>query len=247
MRSLLIALAASMIATSAGADEASPVAQQVTPLLQKFVATVDALPAYTVVMSQQQRIGGEIRPAETLLMKHRRSPECRYLKWIAPPHQDRELITCNDRDSGQLHVHQPGLFGIPVTLSPDNPIVTHGNLRPLAQSGLFNMARLIADEGRRREAQRISNDLPTLTERNVDEQASLCMHRDHAIADDADKAPYTVGASELCLDKTSAMPTEVQFWDSAGQLMEHYRFRDYQLDAPLADSDFDTRNPDYHF
>ncbi|MDB5971992.1 MAG: hypothetical protein JWQ90_4442 [Hydrocarboniphaga sp.] len=228
-------------------DDEAAVQQRLAPLLDRFVSSVDALSGYSVIMTMQQRIGGELKPTETLLMKHRRKPECRYLKWIAEPHKGREVILCTDRDGGKLRVHQPGLLGLQLLLSPDDLIVTSGNLRPISQSGIFNMAQLIRNEGQRRAAgSRDGAPLPMLSERSVDGQASLCVHRDQGAAA-GDPAPYEVGASELCLAWLSAMPTDVKFWNTRGQLMEHYGFRDYELDPELGELQFDTRNPDYHF
>jgi len=240
-----LALSMSAWVFAAEVPAAPEVPAGVRALLQKFVDTVDALPGYQVVMSKQQRIGGELKPLETLLLKHRRSPECRYMKWIAEPHKGREVILCSERYDGKMQVHESGLLGLAtLSLDPAGATASKGNLRPISQAGIYNMARMLkADVERRRASGKI--DLPETSERTVEGQPSLCLHRDGIGAED--KAPYPIGAVELCFDKSLAMPTEVQFWHRDGPLMEHYRFRDWKLDAGLVDADFDTANQGYGF
>jgi hypothetical protein len=241
-----LALAASLPAAAAGLPSAPEVPEDVRALVQKFVDTVDALPGYQVVMGKQQRIGGELKPMETLLLKQRRSPDCRYMKWIAEPHKGREIILCADRYDGKLQVHESGFLGLAtLSLDPAGSTASKGNLRPIAQAGVYNMAKMLkADIERRRAAGKI--EAPETSERVVEGQRSLCLHRDGIGAED-DKAPYPVGGAELCFDKNLAMPTEVQFWHRDGQLMEHYRFHDWKLDPGLTDADFDTANKAYGF
>lgn len=242
LTALLLSSSAAAVATDAPTPQAIP--EDIAALVQRFVDTVDGLAAYEVVMSKQQRIDGKLKPLETVQLKHRRSPECRYLKWIAPPHQGREAILCSERYDGKLQVHEAGLLGLAtLSLDPNGALARGDNLRPLAQAGTYNMARMLkADIERRRSSGQI--EAPQTLARTVDGHASLCL-RQHGGA--GDPAPYPVGAAELCFDRTTAMPTEVQFWHRDGQLMEHYRFRDWQLSPTLSDADFDTANKAYGY
>jgi hypothetical protein len=244
---LLAAVAAmSSLPRAAAADTAAAVAPDVRALIQKFVDTVDALPGYQVVMQKQQRVGTELNPPETLLLKQRKSPDCRYMKWIADPHQGRELILCNGRYDGKIQVHESGILGIAtISLDPNGSTASKGNLRPIAQAGIYNMAKMLRANIEKRQASAQTEPAPQTTERVVDGQASLCLRSDTMGSDE--HAPYPVGAAELCFDKTIAMPTEVQFWHKDGRLMEHYKFRDWNLKPGLTEADFDTKNKAYGF
>ncbi|WP_428310883.1 DUF1571 domain-containing protein [Hydrocarboniphaga sp.] len=242
----LAAIAASASASALASDGAAPVAPDVRALVQKFVDTVDALPALQVVMVKQQRIGAELNPAETLLLKQQKSSDCRYMKWLAEPHKGRELILCSGRYDGKIQVHESGLLGIAtLSLDPNGSTASKGNLRPIAQAGIYNMAKMLKTNIAKRQASAQPEAPPQTSERVVDGQASLCLRSDTMGSDD--KAPYPVGAAELCFDKAIAMPTEVQFWHQDGRLMEHYRFREWNLKPGLTDADFDTKNKAYDF
>lgn len=245
---LLIAAVAATggIPAALAADGAAAVIPDVRTLLQKFVDTVDTLPGYQVVMNKQQRIGAELNPAETLLLKQQKSPDCRYMKWIAEPHKGRELILCNGRYDGKIQVHESGILGIAtLSLDPAGSTASKGNLRPIAQAGIYNMAKMLRANIERRKASAQAEPPPETSERVIEGQTSLCLHSDSMGSDD--KAPYPVGAAELCFDKSIAMPTEVQFWHQDGRLMEHYKFRDWNLKPNLGEIDFDTNNKAYGF
>ncbi len=236
--------AAEVLAEPAGAatsPEQAALREQLRPLLEKFVTTVDGLSDYSVVMTKQQRIGKDLKPMETLLLKHRRKPECRYMKWLAEPNKDREAILCKERSNGEILVHQTGFMGFTMSLSPTNSLITRGNLRPIAQSGIFNMAAML----RQSAGQGDDAAPPEVKVRSIDGIDTLCVRRNGAPSND--NAPYKVGAAELCFDRATAMPVDVQFWDDAQRLMEHYGFRDMKLNPGLTDLDFDPKNPDYHF
>lgn len=224
-------------AAAAGAPEAASIEAQLRPLLQKFVSTVESLHDYRVVTTKQQRIKGKLQATETLLLKHRRAPECRYMKWLEEPHKNREVILCPDRYEGKMQVRQPGLMGLTLSVDPNGSFfASSGNLRPIADSGIFNLARTLKADAERNRGQ-LQQAPPRLTHETIHGQASVCIHRDHGGSDD--RAPYPVGARRLCFDQARALPTEIKLWDSGGQLMEHYTFRDYQLDVGLTDLDFD--------
>ena len=157
--SILAAAVIGGLSAVANASERSPlpaareVPEQVRSLVQRFVDQVDALPGYQVVMTKQQRIGGTLSPAETLLLKQTRSPDCRYMKWIAEPNQGREVILCSDRYEGKIKVHEGGLLGIAtLSLDPDGSLARQGNLRPIRQAGVYNMAAMLKADIQRRAA-----------------------------------------------------------------------------------------------
>jgi len=48
-------------------------------------------------------------------------------------------------------------------------------------------------------------------------------------------------------DVESKILVRIRIYDRADQLVENYGYDNLALDAPLADADFDPRNPAYHF
>lgn len=245
---------APLMATAAGAEPADSIGTNeqieavMRPLMMRFAETVDHLSAYQVVLTKQQRIGGDLKPVETVLLKHRREPECRYMRWLQPPHQGREVLYCPDSNKGKMKVHEPGLLGLKLSVDPNGSLARSGNLRPLQDSGLFNMLnKLRADVANRDRAATgaaaAAAATMQLSHRVVQGQASTCVLRHNATpAMDV----YPVGAREFCFSD-AGLPTEVRFWNEKGELMEHYTFGEYQLDPPFTEQDFSVDNPDYGF
>lgn len=217
----------------------------VNTLVKRFTDIASRTSGYEVVMTKELRILNRMRPAEVMLMKHARTPECRYLRWIGEEHTGREVIYCASRYYGRLQIHETGIpGGLFLTASLSDPLARNGNLRPITESGIYVFANMLtADLARRSTA----GTAPLqISDRTIDDQLSLCRKSD-SIEGPGSSAPYPIGATELCFDKQSAMPTEVSIWRQDGVLMEHYAYRQWNLMPSLSDRDFDTQNPQYGF
>jgi hypothetical protein len=243
----LAAVAALAAIQHPAAVAADAVAQAPTTLqtqdsiASRFVGIVDKLSDYSLVMTKQQRIGDDLKPEETILVKHRHAPECRYLRWLSQDSRGREAIYCENRYDGKMKVHQPGFFTL--SLSPGGRMAMRSNLRPLSQSGLYNMAVIVNEASQAVAEGRLAVGTST---RELDGEAATCINRQGSSPIDQ-QLPYVVGAAELCFDTQTALPVLAQFWDDQHRLMEHYRFSDIRLNPGLSDRDFDTDNPDYGF
>ncbi len=236
MKKALVALVLFMLVACAAAAEPADA------LARRLIDIADRLPGYQVVMIRQQRLGRDLSDEETILFKHRRDPECRYFKWLTRPYRNREAIYCAGRYDGKMRVHEPRLMGLDFSIDADGLLARRGNLRPVQQSGIYRMASMLKAEALRHPDSFLP---PYVSERDVDGKASLCLRRDELPADET--VTYPAAAAELCLDRASAMPTQVRAWHRDGRLMEDYRFRDWRLDAHLGDDAFDTANPAYGF
>lgn len=241
-KSSVIALCSALAAGLPARAEGDPVAV-LKPLMERFVTTARTITDYRVTMTKQQFADGKLQPVETIALKHRRADDCRYLRWVEAPSKGRELLFCPNRYDGRVKVYEPGMLGMTLSLSADSGLLKmKGNLRPIQDTGVFNFAKMIEDDlasGHGGEG-----PPPRLIEREVHRQPSLCLRRERGASS---SVHYQAGARELCFEKTSGMPTEVVIWDTQGQLMEHFTFRDFQINVGLSDADFDVKNPEYGF
>lgn len=238
----LAVLSVMLFNTSVRADDRDPVAV-LKPLMEQFVATAKSIDDYRVTMTKQQFGDGKLQPMETLALKHRRADDCRYLRWTEAPSKGREVLFCPGRYEGKVKVREPGMLGMTLSLSPDSSLLRmKGNLRPIQDTGVFNFAELIEDD--LASAATPEGPAPSLIEREVHGQASVCLRREQG---ESTSTHYQAGARELCFEKDSALPTEAVIWDRSGQLMEHFTFRDFRTNVGLTDADFDADNPEYGF
>lgn len=216
---------------------------QTDRLVTQLLRATEKVRDYRAVLTKQQRIGGELRDTENFRLKHRRSPECRYLLWLKGPNAGRELLHCTNRDEGKMKVHEGGFLGlVTIWLDPLGKRARRDDLRPIIETGIYTVAAFVRDD---REHHRKSGDVGVdLFRRVVHDQPSTCIVTPDGISL---STSYASGRREVCMHDELSLPTELLIWSEAGELMEHYTFRDYQLNPGLTDADFNPGNPDYRF
>jgi nucleoid-associated protein YgaU len=71
---------------------------------------------------------------------------------------------------------------------------------------------------------------------------------DHPEPGDAVIVPdFYAGGLVLWIDDELKLPIQADLYDHEGNLYEHYEHRDLNVNVGLVDSDFDPKNPAYHF
>ncbi len=226
------------------APEKAPMLSEAESLLAKFFAASEQVSDYRMVMDKQQRLNGDLPPVERLEIEHRRSPDCRYMRWIGDRNKGREMIYCPDRYDGMIQVHNGGLLSLfTVSLDPNGSRITNSQLHRISESGLFAMTDMVRKDNAYIE-QHPELAPPVLSHREVDGAASTCIEMDRGA--DLFKT-YHLGRQSICLDDHLNLPTELQLWNAEGELMEHFVYSHYAVNIGLTDADFDTKNEHYHF
>ena len=230
--------------TADPATTVAPALSEAESLLAKFFAVSEQVNDYRMVMDKQQRIDGELPPVERMEVEHRRSPDCRYMHWIGDRNKGREMIYCPDRYNGMIQIHNGGLMSlITVSLDPDGDRIAKNQLHRISESGLFVMTDMVRkdDEYIR---QHPELDPPRLSHREVAGAASTCIEMERGA--DMFKS-YHLGRQLICIDDQLDLPTELELWNTDGELMEHFTYSHYAVNVGLTDADFDTKNQRYHF
>ncbi len=246
--SIILLLYASLASAAPGAsaDDAMPMppaAAHADRLVKQLLQATGQLRDYQTVLTKQQRIRGELRATETIRLKHRLAPECRYLLWLEGPNEDREVLHCPNRDEGKMKVHEGGFLGlITIWLDPFGKRARRDDLHPITETGIYTIAALVRDDHAYHEKTRDAR--VELSQRAVHEQPSTCISSPTGTSL---STLYVAGRREVCVHDQLNLPTEVHIWSEAGELMEHYTFRDYQPNPGFTDADFDPDNPDYRF
>jgi Protein of unknown function (DUF1571) len=245
---MLLLLAGTMVraedtppATASEADTSRFVA-----LVDRMTEAVAQIRDYTCVFTREERVGGELLPTETMLLKHRGPGVCVYMKWIEEPHRGREMIYCEGKYNGRLRVHEgSGIASwLSLSLDPTGSLAMRHARRPVTEAGLYNSVRLIARgfEQARREG---SGRFLAVSETAVHAQPSVCALT--VPGEDDATAGERLSRTEICIDRERALPTSLRLWDAGDRLVGTYTYRDYRLNVGLTDRDFDVANDAYGF
>ena len=120
--------------------------------LDDLVDRLDALEGYEAIIWRQERVGGALRPEQTLRMKVRHRPASVYLEDIGVP-EGCEIIHVEGRREGRLVSHPGGgLAGwlLPaIELDPHSPLAMAQSRFPITEAGLLPVARRLLADARR--------------------------------------------------------------------------------------------------
>ncbi|QDU36724.1 hypothetical protein Mal4_10200 [Maioricimonas rarisocia] len=222
-------------------------------LLKQGCANFERIPDYSATLHRQERIGGDLRDPETLVLKLRHEPYSVYMKWKSGD-AGRQLIYVDGQNEGKLLV-QPGGFkgrltGV-LSLDPSGSLAMSECRYPVTKAGLLELARTVL-EFREADLERGSG--------------SRCeMHPDQMLNDrpcylfiveyDSPEVNSLYRKTIVYVDKELQMPTCVRNYTwgrdvdpekiDEETLIEYYCYTDIEMNTQLADADFDAANRKY--
>jgi hypothetical protein len=211
--------------------------------LKEAEAAYDKVTSYTAVFHKQQRVAGELLPEETILLKYKK-PSSLYMKWIREPYEGSELLYTAGQNEDQVKAHRGGILRfVTRNLDPTDPKLMAGNLRPVTSTGIGYLLESVAINMRK--ASKVG-DL-TFSERGEETVYStntqvLEMVIPKERAKDYDGCRFVINQ-----DVESKILIRIRVYDRDNQLVENYGYENLDLNASLADADFDPKNSEYHF
>ena len=235
--SVLFVLVA-MAASGGAADRLDP-----EEWLTEAAAAYDKVTTYTAVFHKQQRVAGKFLPEETIFLKCRKQPFSLYMQWIKAPHKGSELLYAAGWNEGRVRAHRGGLFRFVIrNLDTMDPILMQNNLRPVTSTGIGYLLESVAANMRKAikagELTFSGRGEETLYGRKTQVlEAVFPKER----AKDYDGRRYVINQ-----DVESKIPVRIRVYDRDNQLVENYGYENLDLNARLADADFDPENPAYH-
>lgn len=227
-----------MVAPAGAADRLDP-----EEWLREAEAAYDRVTSYTAVFYKQQRVAGKLFPEETILLKCRKQPFSLYMKWIRAPYKGSELLYAAGWNEGRVRAHRGGLFRFVIrNLDIMDPILMKNNLRPVTSTGIGYLLETVAANMRKAikagELTFSGRGEETLYDRKTQVlEAVFPKER----AKDYDGRRYVINQ-----DAESKLPVRIRVYDRDNQLVENYGYENLDLNARLADADFDPENPAYH-
>lgn len=230
-------------------------------LLERGIANFRNVPNYRFTMTRQERIGGDLLPAQVMEVKLRHQPLNIYMKWIAGEGvgvKGRQLLYGEGQYDNKLLIQPGGLAGRAtgtLSFALDDPMVTAESRHPATDCGLLNLAQTILGHHRKDIAggcqgfhcelhdDQVCNDRPCylfIVEYDVPERSP------------------TYRKVAVFIDKELSMPIAIRNYTWGDNLapeqldevtlVELYSYTDIVTDtreASLGEEDFSPENPKY--
>jgi outer membrane lipoprotein-sorting protein len=233
-------LALSCTVSWAGEEASSTAFGRVLEEMRQAYAAVEQ---YTATFLIQERLDGELRPPQRLVLKFKK-PFKVYLRWLTGKNEGRQALYPAGIDGNELWVRLPILLGaITVSLDPQSPRARKDSRHAITDVGIGRLLDFFSDNtfrGLERGEVTIENSGHRATFDRQTDRYTL-----HFPADPA--SGYYCRTAFVDVDREYRLPiyTEIFAWD--GQLIERYGYLDLRLNPGLTDEDFDPKNPTYGF
>lgn len=223
------------LAEARDSEAAEPSADNPIATIQELVAKgqerLAPITNYQVRMNRQERVGGDLQPAEDLLLSVRREPKAIRLEWRSGKNQGREVLYSTVETAGQIQIRMPGSLIPKVTLAPDSPLVLRSSRHPIDEAGLETILENLENslrphlEGTPTRAEMAYQGVETLEDLG---------RSGHKIVERREDGEVWV----VHLDAETSLPVSVKATGAGGELLEHYTFDDLKTDLPdLAKAD----------
>lgn len=212
--------------------------------LREAEAAYDGVPSYTAVFHKQQRVAGKLLPEETILLKYRKKPMSLYMKWLKAPYQGSELLYVAGWNRDRVRAHRGGILRfVTRNLDPGHPALMKDNLRPVTSSGVGYLLQAVAMNARKA----IKAGELTFSERGEETVYGRRTRVLEVVVPKQSAENYDGWRFVVSQDAESKILVRIRVYDRDDQLVENYGYENLRLNAPLADADFDPKNPEYRF
>ena len=212
--------------------------------LREAEAAHDGVASYTAVFHKQQRVAGSLLPEETILLKYRKKPMSMYMKWIKAPYQGSELLYVAGWNRDRVRAHRGGILRFVIrNLDPRDPLLMADNLRPVTSSGIGYLLQAVAINARKA----LKAGELTFSERGEETVYGRRTRVLELVVPKKSAENYDGCRFVVSQDVESRILMRIRVYDRDDQLVEAYGYEDLRLNAPLADADFDPKNPEYRF
>ncbi len=216
-----------------GKPSSPPAAATLESILTQSRAKLETLKTYQVLLTGQERVGGQLQPAEEILLSIRRNPKAVRLEWTGGPHKGREVIYSSTENDGLMHVNMAdSVVPVPrLSIPPDSPLALRNGRHPITEAGFDTILRNVEKAIERAKAG--DSQSGQVTYAGVEQPGPL-EHPCHKIV----RVTLTGETWLVYIDPQTKLPALVQANAADGELIELYRFRNPKPNVPeLAQAD----------
>lgn len=189
-------------------------------ILERANATLAQTANYQVDVSLQEQINGNLLPADKFQLRKRREPFAVRMVWNQGKDAGREVLFSPVETKGMIQIRMPKALIPRISMSPDSPLVRSKSRHPITEAGADSVVtRLATTLALLKSGKQNTGELKV--ERIDDPQLGLL-----------DRITHRTVEGELWvadLDGKTGLPVTIHGIESDGQLIEHYEFRNYQL------------------
>lgn len=220
---------------------------------RKVITTYDR---YSIVFNREERIGGDMQPAQSIQMKVQHAPHFAvYMKWIAGPRGQQALYS-DEYEDGYLTVKLGGIRRMlpALKINPTSALAMAESRYPITEAGVAGMIDQILEHRSADLARGKGVKCRRLKDQEINGQSCVCMS---FIYEDA-KYSDTYRKSLIMVDKTNHLPVMIRNYtwaDGSGDinpeeldkltLIENYSFTKLDFENELVAEDFSRSNPTY--
>jgi outer membrane lipoprotein-sorting protein len=212
-------------------------------LLKEMNQTYSRVDHYTATFLIQERVDGELRPEQRLVLKFKK-PFRVYLRWLTGKNEGRQALYPAGADGNELWVRVPMLVeAVTVSLDPQSSRARKGGRHPITDIGIGRLLELFSGNtyrGLQRSELTVADGGQHATFDRATQRYTLHFPTDPA------KGYYCMTAL-IDVDREPRLPIYAEIFDWDGQLIERYGYLDLRLNPGLTKEDFDPKNPAYGF
>ncbi len=214
--------------------------------LDRVIERLQTIDGYTARWVQQIQKYGSLRDEESVDIKIRHQPFSVHMNWCDGSQQ---VLYVDGLHDGKLLAHKSRGFASLRSLwklPPDSRLAMKDSRYPVTDLGMLKLAERL---------KQIVCDLPLDATVDVhisqtEFQERPCIRQYVKFGSPADQPEYS--QSDLLIDEQTLALVSItnHGWnddDTAGEMLEHYRYENIHWNAPLSDSDFDAQNAAYPF
>lgn len=220
--------------------DTTAVRQYVTKMQDAYEQVSD----YRCIFKKQERVGGNLLPQETILLKFKK-PFSIYMKWIKEPHKGQEIIYVRGWNDNELRAH-PGSFpDLTVNLDPNGLLAMRDERHPVTEAGIGYTIKLVTDDFNY--AVKHPQDGVKYYNRGLKKVSGRTTRCFEALMPIRSDSAYYAHRAVVYMDTTLALPARVTIYNNSNLLIEDYIYADIHLNVGLTKEDFNPDNPKYDF
>lgn len=199
---------------------------------------------YTSIMVGRERIGGVLRPPETILLKFQR-PFKVYMRWQDGPSKGREGLYVSGAHNGKFLIYEPrGIRRLfTAALDPSDQRVMEHSRHPVTDVGIGRLLEIVGENARRG----AKSGVLQVTDRGIADLAGRRVRTLEGTLPRDPKLAYYCYRVILSFDEENHLPIRVVVYDWDDQIVEEYTHTGLRVNPGFTGRDFDPDNGDYGF
>jgi hypothetical protein len=215
---------------------------------QSCLDKVLEMKGYECEFSKKEVVGRQTI-TQTMRMKVREEPFSVYMYFLEP-HEGREAIFVDGRNSNKLLVHETGLASLIGTLElePTSSQVMAENRYPVTKAGMANMVRTVIAQWEE-ESKYGETDVKYFEDAKIGDAACRVIESSHPTP----RKQFKFHMTRLWIEVESGLAVRIQQFgfpktkDAKPPVLEDYTFSKIKPEVRLTDRDFDPENPSYNY